>query len=127
MCGSPSPGSTNAARPRRCLRLCALAYGIWTAPGLYREGVLWVERALRRSSPVPSVARDEALAAGGMMAAFQGDYARAAEFADEELALARELGDPLLVGGALAVAGFVSYRRGDFGRAEELLDEPLVC
>jgi predicted ATPase len=105
------------------LRLCALAYGILTAPGLYREGVLWVERALRRASPVPSVYRDEALAAGGMMAAFQGDYARAAEFADEELALARELGDPLLVSRALAVAGFVSYRRGDFSRAEELFGD----
>ncbi len=105
------------------LRLCTLAYGVWTAPGLYREGVLWVERALRRSSPVPSVGRDEALAAGGMMAAFQGDFTRAVAFADEELALARELGDPLLVGRALAVAGFVAYRRGDFGRAEELFSD----
>jgi predicted ATPase/DNA-binding XRE family transcriptional regulator len=105
------------------LRLCSLAYGIWTAPGLYREGVMWVERALRRSSPDLSTRRADALAAGGMMAAFQGDFARAAEFADEELALARELGDPLLVGRALAVGGYVSYRRGHFGRAEELVGD----
>jgi tetratricopeptide (TPR) repeat protein len=105
------------------LRLCALAYGVWITPGLYREGLLWVERALHRSSPVPSARRDEALAAGGMMAAFAGDYARAVGFADEELALARELGDPLLVGRALAVAGFVSYRRGDYDRAEVLVGD----
>jgi predicted ATPase/transcriptional regulator with XRE-family HTH domain len=105
------------------LRLCALAYGMWTAPGLYREGVEWVERALHRSSPVPSAGRDEALAAGGMMAAFQGDFDRAAGFAAEELVQARELGDPLLAGRALAVGGFVAYRQGDFGRAEDLIDD----
>ena len=105
------------------LRMSAMAYGVWIAPGLHREGLMWVERALERSSHVASVGRIQALAAAGMMAAFQGDYARAAEFSDEELALARELADPLLVGQALTIAGFVSYRRGDYGRAEALVDD----
>jgi predicted ATPase/DNA-binding XRE family transcriptional regulator len=105
------------------LRMSAMAYGVWIAPGLYREGLRWVERALERSSHNASVGRSEALAAGGMMAAFQGEYARAAEFSDKGVAQARELADPLLVGQALVVAGFVSYRRGDYPRAEELIDD----
>jgi tetratricopeptide (TPR) repeat protein len=103
--------------------MSAMAYGVWIAPGLYREGLRWVERALERSSHNASVGRSEALAAGGMMAAFQGEYARAAEFSDKGVAQARELADPLLVGQALVVAGFVSYRRGDYPRAEELIDD----
>jgi predicted ATPase/transcriptional regulator with XRE-family HTH domain len=105
------------------LHMSAMAEGVWIAPGLHREGLQWVERALERSSRSASVGRNQALAAAGMMAAFQGDYARAADFSDEEVALARELADPLLVGRALAIAGFVSYRRGDYGRAEELVDD----
>jgi tetratricopeptide (TPR) repeat protein len=105
------------------LRMSAMAEGVWIASGLYREGLQWVERALERSSRSASVGRTQALAAAGMMAAFQGDYTRAAEFSKEILALAQELADPLLVGQALTVAGFVSYRRGDYGRAEELLDD----
>jgi predicted ATPase/transcriptional regulator with XRE-family HTH domain len=105
------------------LRMSAMAYGVWIAPGLHREGLMWVERAIERSSHKASVGRHQALAAAGMMAAFQGDYARAAEFSDEELALARELADPLLVGQALVIAGFVSYRRGDYSQAEELVSD----
>ena len=58
-----------------------------------------------------------------MLAVFQGDYARAATFSPEGLALARELGDPLLVGQALTIAGFLAYRQGEYGQAEELLKE----
>ena len=65
----------------------------------------------------------QALVAAGMLAIYQGDYARAATFSDEGLALAREFGDPLLVGQALTIAGFLAYRRGEYGQAEELLGE----
>jgi hypothetical protein len=58
-----------------------------------------------------------------MLAIFQGDYARAAAFSHESVALARELGDPLLVGQALTVAGFLAYRHGEYGQAEELTGE----
>jgi len=58
-----------------------------------------------------------------MLAIFQGDYVRAATFSAEGVALAGELGDPLLVGQALTIAGFLAYRRGEYGQAEELLGE----
>ena len=48
-------------------------------------------------------------------------------FSDEGLTLARESGDPLLVGQALTIAGFLAYRRGEYGQAEELLGEGYAC
>ncbi len=89
------------------LRLSVLLNGIWLAPGLHREGLQWVERALSLSSSKASTPRIQALTAAGHLAAFQGDYARADRFLTERLALARELGDPLLIGGALGFAGFL--------------------
>jgi tetratricopeptide (TPR) repeat protein len=46
-------------------------------------------------------------------------------FVAERLALARELGDPLLIGGALGFAGHLAYRQGEYGQAEARLDEAL--
>jgi tetratricopeptide (TPR) repeat protein len=107
------------------LRLSVLLNGIWLAPGMYREGLQWVERALSLSSSKASMPRIQALTAAGHLAAFQGDYVRAATFLTERLALARELGDPFLVGGALSFAGHLAYRRGAYGESEALLDEAL--
>jgi predicted ATPase/transcriptional regulator with XRE-family HTH domain len=107
------------------LRLSVLLNGIWLAPGLYREGLKWVERALSLSSSKASTPRIQALTAAGHLAAFQGDYARADRFLTERLALARELGVPFLIGGALGFAGHLSYRRGQYGASEALLNEAL--
>ena len=62
------------------LGLSSLLYGLWLAHGQYREGLRWLERALERSSRTASAARVRALVAAGMLAIFQGDYARAAAF-----------------------------------------------
>ena len=105
------------------LELSSLLYGLWESQGHYREGLRWLDRALERSSHTASSARVRALVAAGMLAIAQGDYARAAIFSQEGVALARALDDPLLVGKALAVAGFLAYRRGEYRQAEDLLDE----
>jgi predicted ATPase/DNA-binding XRE family transcriptional regulator len=105
------------------LQLSALLYGLWVGRGLYREGVQWVERGLARPNRVPSVALVGALDGAGTLAIFQGDYARAASFIDEGLALARELGEPTLVAEALMYSVFLSFRRREFAQAEELLSE----
>jgi predicted ATPase/DNA-binding XRE family transcriptional regulator len=105
------------------LKLSAMLSGLWFARGLYREGVVWVERALERSTRAPSVARIRALVSVGMLAVFLGDYARAEPFLAEGLALAREVGDPLLIGEALTYSGQLSYRRGQYGRATSWIDE----
>jgi predicted ATPase/transcriptional regulator with XRE-family HTH domain len=100
-------------------------YGLWLMQGLYREGLQWIERALERAAHISSGPRLEALAVASRLAAFQGDYTRAAAFSAEGLALARELGDPLRIAKALEADGLVSYRRGDYGQAEDHLEEAL--
>jgi non-specific serine/threonine protein kinase len=105
------------------LRLSAMPWGLWLGPGLYREGFQWLERALQRSSHTASLARVQALNAAGMLALFQGDFTRAAPISAEAVTLARELGDPLLIGEALTIVGLLTYRRREYGQAANLLEE----
>jgi tetratricopeptide (TPR) repeat protein len=109
------------------LGLSSLLYGLWLAHGQYRDGLRWLERALERSSHTASAGRVQALVATGMLASYQGDYAHAMIFSDEGLTLARESGDPLLVGQALTIAGFLAYRRSEYGQAEEQLGKGYAC
>ena len=73
------------------LGLSSLLYGLWLAHGQYREGLRWLERALERSSRAASAARVQALVAAGMLAIFQGDYARATALSPEGVALAQRV------------------------------------
>jgi len=105
------------------LQLSALLYGLWFGRGLYREGLQWIERALERSSHGASAALVRALDGAGLLAILQGDNARGEQSLAKAEALARELGDPALIGEALAYSAFLAYRRREFAWAEELLDE----
>jgi ATP/maltotriose-dependent transcriptional regulator MalT len=105
------------------LGLVSLLYGLCLVHGLYREGLRWLERALERSRQTASRGRVQALVAAGMLALFQGDYARAATFSPEAVVLAQKFDDPLLVGQALTIAGFLAYRLGEYSRAEDLLND----
>jgi predicted ATPase/DNA-binding XRE family transcriptional regulator len=105
------------------LQLSSLLYGLWVGRGLYREGLQWVERALEGAGQGASAAQVRALDGAGILAILQGDNARGAQYLVQAEALARELGDPALIGEALAYSAFLAYRRREFMRAEELLDE----
>jgi predicted ATPase len=113
------------------LRLSAVLYGLWLARGLYQEGLRWLDRALKQSSHAASIVRVQALMAAAHLAIYHGDYARAARFSADGVALARELDEPTLgdhvvalqVGQALTVAGFLAYRQGAHDRAEALATE----
>jgi predicted ATPase/transcriptional regulator with XRE-family HTH domain len=107
------------------LRLSVMLDALWFARGLYSEGLQWAERALARSRQAATPARIQVLDGAAMLAILQGDYARAETFLNESLELARELGDPFLVGEALAYTGYLAYRQGDYGQADRLLDEGL--
>ena len=105
------------------LRLSTALYGLWLTRGSFREGLQWLERALARSRAATSRFRVEALITASRLAAWEGDYARAATFIAEGLVLARELGEPLLVAQTLNNAGFLSYRRGAHDQAARELGE----
>jgi tetratricopeptide (TPR) repeat protein len=101
----------------------SLLYRLWFAPGLFLEGQHWIERALERTSDTAPLLRFRALDAVLSLALQRGDYEGADLTMVENLALARSLGDPYLVGEALSSAGQLAYRQGDYGRAEALLLE----
>jgi steroid delta-isomerase-like uncharacterized protein len=105
------------------LRLNVALYGLSFASGLYHERLTSLERALLRTRDLVAPARAQALAAGVMLAIFQGAYARAADYSAEALVLARTLGDPFLVGQALTISGLVAYRQGNYDQSEALLTE----
>jgi tetratricopeptide (TPR) repeat protein len=105
------------------LQLGNALFAIWVSPS--QDGLAWIDRVLERSRHVVSAARVQALNGAGIQALFQGDYARAAPYFAEELALARELGDPFHLGEALVNAGFLAYRNGEYGLAENYLIESL--
>jgi predicted ATPase/transcriptional regulator with XRE-family HTH domain len=100
-----------------------LLYRLWFAPGLYREGQHWIERALAQTNDAAPRVRFRALDAAISLAQFRGDHDHTAAYIADSLALAHELGDPLLIGEALTSAGLLAYRQGEYGRAEALLLE----
>lgn len=106
------------------LRLISVLWIPWQASGLYREGLALVEQAMRLS-PRASLARLEALNGVVKLALEHGDFARAATHSAEEQAMAAELADPSLLGGALLNAGLVASRLGEIVRAEEFFVEAL--
>ncbi len=107
------------------LRLTAVLAGEWIARGLLREGLDRIERVLGRTRNTVSAARVQVFLAAGVMALYQGNHERAAPFFEEALTVAREVGDPFLIGQAVAFVGWLSYRRGEYRRAEERVAEAL--
>ncbi len=107
------------------LRLTATLAGEWIARGLLREGLDSIEGVLRRTRSTASAGRVQVLHAAGVMGVYQGNHERAAPFFEEALAVARDVGDPFLIGQAVAFVGWLSYRRGEYQRAEERVAEAL--
>src|SRR3712207_143009 len=92
---------------------------------MLREGLDRIERVLGRIRDTPSAGRVQLLHAAGVMAVYMGNHERAAPFFTEALAVARDVGDPFLIGQAVAFVGWLSYRRGEYQRAEERIAEAL--
>jgi predicted ATPase/DNA-binding XRE family transcriptional regulator len=109
------------------LGLTTTLYGLWLALGLYRGGLLWLDRVLQQSGPAASVARAQALVEAGILSIYQGDYARAAAFDAEATRVARALDDPFFIGQASIITGFLAYRLGEHGRADTALIEAYDC
>jgi predicted ATPase len=107
------------------LRLTATLAGEWIARGLLREGLDRIEGVLGRTRSTVSAGRVQVLLAAGVMGVYQGNDERAAPFFEEALVVARDVGDPFLIGQAVAFVGWLSYRRGEYQRAEERIAEAL--
>jgi predicted ATPase/DNA-binding CsgD family transcriptional regulator/DNA-binding XRE family transcriptional regulator len=111
------------------LGLSSAIWHFWYARGYLAEGSRWLDEALRLAEDVRSTAdsfeqqRARALTGAGVLAHYQGHYARAAALCGQSLALSRQLGDQAGVAGALHGLALVARSGGDFATARTMYEE----
>jgi predicted ATPase/DNA-binding CsgD family transcriptional regulator len=96
-------------------RLAGALQPFWLTRGRWSEGRRWLEEALAIDSrgPVPQVVRAKALFGAGLLARFQGDFARARILCDQSLTLYRGLNNQTGVVIALVELTRISSFQGD--------------
>jgi predicted ATPase/DNA-binding CsgD family transcriptional regulator len=106
-----------AGEHTRVLRLLSAPIGYWVARPYDAEIRRWLEPALRASPDAPGAVRTAALGLASYMTGSLGDGPGAVVYAEEEVALARALDDPLALGRAHFDAGVAWAFSGDVARA----------
>ncbi len=110
------------------LRLAGALGRFWELHGHLREGRTWLERLLTsaaRSSVAVSVWA-KALEATGRLVFRQGDLGRAEVLLQENLILARDVGQTHAIARALNDLGMVAIEQGAYDRATALIDESVA-
>jgi predicted ATPase/DNA-binding CsgD family transcriptional regulator len=114
------------------LRLSSAVWHFWYARGYLTEGSRWLEEALRLADTASSEAPDglrygparaRALTGAGVLAHYQGHYARAARLCGQSLAQCRTAGDQLGIAAALHGLALVARSGGDFATARMMYEE----
>jgi predicted ATPase/class 3 adenylate cyclase len=113
-------------RAEMALRLGTALERFWVVRGYRNEGRAFLERALAGSAGVAADVRAKALIAAARLAFIQSNYDQGEAFAQESLALFRELGDRRGVALSLDRLGMAAWRRGDFSAARVLMEEDLA-
>ena len=90
----------------------ALAW-FWYVRGHYREGRIWLDRALQRAERVSAPLRAKALALSGRLALLQCDYERAHALCTRAVNVYVEAGDDAGAAAATEVRGSIARERGD--------------
>ncbi len=112
--------------PATGLRLAGALWRFWWMRGFPHEGRRWLEMTLAAAGSAPAHLRARALAGAGVLAADQGDYARARTLHEESLTLLRSLEDLGSVAGALNNLGSAVQQQGDYRAARLLHEESLA-
>jgi predicted ATPase/DNA-binding SARP family transcriptional activator len=108
---------TLAAKSELAVPLAAALWRHWLIRGRRRQGLAWLEEALRLPGGVRSSPRAVALAGAALLARLVGDVAAAETHAREGLALGRTVGPPRAVAVSLNVLTTLAARTGDVDRA----------
>jgi DNA-binding CsgD family transcriptional regulator/tetratricopeptide (TPR) repeat protein len=102
---------------RAMLRLTAVLDVFWFSRPYLDEARRWLESGLGASSDVPTDVRGMALHVLANVTCFLGDHEAALARGEEELALARQLQEPFVLGRAHYGLGIVWEHAGDAARA----------
>jgi non-specific serine/threonine protein kinase len=108
------------------LRLAGAIGRLWEMHSHRAEGIDWLERALVRGRQAPPAIRLRALTYLGVHLERQGHAQRARVRHQEQLALARDLGDPLQTVQALGMLGMVATNQGRYDEATPLTEEAVA-
>jgi tetratricopeptide (TPR) repeat protein len=117
---------TTAADAELGAQLAAVLSHFWMQRGYLSEGRAWLKQTLARSSTLPAAVRAAGLLGAGYLAFWQSDDQKALVFAEESLALYRELEDQWRIALLLFKLGEVVLALGHFERAETLFSEGLA-
>ena len=107
------------------VRIAAVLVPYWHMSGQFREGRLWLDRAIAVAADEASVLRATLLREAGSLVRFQGDHQRAEALAQESEALWRGLGDPSGLAQALVLRGHIAEDQGQFARSLAFHHESL--
>jgi predicted ATPase/class 3 adenylate cyclase len=110
-----------AGESETALRLASVLSRFWIMRGYLAEGSRWLETCLRSAGT--SAARPRALRGLAILSMEQGQIDRAAEAAEEALALDRVSGDEDGAGQSMGILADVVAFRGDLAAAEGLYEQ----
>jgi predicted ATPase/class 3 adenylate cyclase len=109
------------------LRLVYGAQPYWIRRGVLELGHRAIAEALARPGAVTrNLVRCKALFAAGWLDYYMGRYASARRHLEEDLSIAREMGDEAMVAMVLQPLGMASLGQGDLAKARQYLEEALV-
>jgi predicted ATPase len=113
----------DSAPSELALRLTGALRIFWRVRGHLSEGRRWLEAALAGGEEAAARPRAKALYGASVLALRQGDYEPAKAWAQESLALCRELGDAGGAGRALQMLGSVAVGERAYDEATRLFEE----
>jgi predicted ATPase/DNA-binding CsgD family transcriptional regulator len=105
--------------------LLALRY-FWDRRIHISEYERWMERALAQVGPEATLLRLRALRVCRVQATKQNDFSRARAWAEQAVAMARELGDKWQITESLSGLALVEYMQGDYDTARSLMEGSLA-
>ena len=108
------------------LPMAAALWRYWLVRGDRRQGLEWLEQALRMPGGAPGPSRTIALAGAALLARLLGDFTRAEPLAREGVSLGRAVGPPQALTVSLNVFTTLAARAGDFERAERHCEESMA-
>ncbi|MCD6029772.1 MAG: protein kinase/transcriptional regulator, LuxR family protein [Thermomicrobiales bacterium] len=106
--------------------LCSELSFHWRMQAQFNEGRLWLGQAIANDTGVPLALQARVRGDAGWLADHQGEYAAAEPLLDQGLALAREVGDPLLLSNMLVGRGMLAFKQGELEQADALLTEAEI-
>lgn len=108
------------------VKLAGALWRFWWMRGYYTEGRAWLRAALATEGEVPDEFRGRALGGAAALASEQGDPVAAVGYAEQFLAIRRQLGDPVGIARALNNLALTLFFQARYAEARPLLEESLA-